>query len=121
MLPRTDKVQAVSAISREVEGVCAMLTAPSPDALERCEGILHGVVSSFSALQPELAPAGRDPAVRNAVLRLRRSLERARGLLDTAFHYHDQWRVRMAASLAGYTRDGCPAALPQAAHLSWRG
>jgi hypothetical protein len=114
-------VRAIAAILREVEGVCFLLTSPSPETLDRCERILESASLSFAGLQPDLASAGRDPAALSAVEQLRSALGRAGQLLESSFQYHEQWRRRLCASLAGYRPGGDPAALSHRGRVSLQG
>jgi hypothetical protein len=106
--------RAIAAISREMEGVCAMLTSPSPERLERCERILESAVSAFSGMRPDVSAL---PDVRE----LRSVVGRAARLLDSAFRYHDDWRRRLSVSLAGYQPGGSPAAMPQQRRMCLEG
>jgi hypothetical protein len=97
-----------------VEGVCALLTSPSPEILEGCERILENACSSFGALSPDRADL---PAIQ----RLQTAIRQAGHLLDSAFQYHDRWKRRLNASLAGYRPGGLPAPVSHQSRVSWEG
>lgn len=103
---------AIAAIAGEMEGVCQLLTSPSPATLERCAEIMESATSRLSGLRPELETHRGEAAALPAARQLQSAVRRATLLLESAFQYHEQWRLRVSASLAGYSPDGSPAAIP---------
>jgi hypothetical protein len=102
--PPSAGIQALTAVTLEVKEVCALLTSPTPDALERSERVLESAASSLAAWQPDRAGLA-------AVEQLQSTLRRASRLLEYAFQYHEHWRRRLHSSLAGYEPGGGPAAV----------
>jgi len=109
-----EDARAIAAISSEVERVCTLLKAPSPETLERCERILESAAASYAGLRPQRAD-------RPAVEHLRSALGLAGQLLESAFQYHEQWRRRLWSSLAGYQPGGDPAVVVHPNRVSLRG
>jgi hypothetical protein len=107
-------VQAIAAMSSAVERVCTLLTTPSPETLERCERVLESAATSYAGLRLERAD-------RPAVEELQSALALAGRLLESAFQYHEQWRRRLGASLAGYQPGGDPAAVVHPSRVTLKG
>lgn len=104
-----------------LDRVCAMLTAPSPEALDQCSVLLEDAGRQLTDWQPALRQsAGEVPALEEA-RRLRTSLLLAGRLLEGAFSFHNNWLRLRGAISGGYTGHGEPSPVNHGSRISLRG
>ena len=94
------------------------LVAATPEALDRCAGLLREAAEKVAACTRK--PDSNEEALDEA-RQLQTAIERARILLDAAFRFHFEWSRRLGVISGGYTPDGEPAAVDRGARLAWRG
>lgn len=99
-------LEQLRALAGEVDRICVVLTAPSPERLDACSSALESATARLAALQQDLATLAPDPAVLAAAWRLHAAIRRAGALLDGAAVYHARWRQIVSVRLAGYGADG---------------
>ena len=107
--------------SAEVERACALLLAPTPDALDGCSGILEAATHRLQALRPALHEAHGDPEVLAEAWSLQRNVRRAGVLLANASAYHARWSELLGVKTAGYRYGGQSAETPRTSRLCVRG
>jgi hypothetical protein len=107
--------------SEQVERACALLLAPSPDALDGCSGVFETAARQLTALRPALHGAGGDAETLVEAWRLQRNVRRAGALLANASAYHARWNHLLGVKTAGYRPGGEPAEAPRSGRLSLRG
>lgn len=114
-------VERLGAARSEVEQACGWLLSPSPDALDRCSGVLESAMSELSGSMSHLVLARGDPEALAEAWHLRRAVRRAGTLLQSASDYHTQWNRRLGGMSDGYQRGGEPAAVVPAGRISFLG
>jgi hypothetical protein len=107
--------------SDEVERACALLAAPTPDALDGCSGLLEAAAHGLAALGPALHGARGDPEMLVEAWRLQRNVRRAGVLLANASAYHTRWNELLGVKTAGYRPGGEAAETPRTGRLCLRG
>lgn len=107
--------------SEQVERACALLLAPTPDALDGCSGVFEAAAHQLRALRPALDGAGGDPEMLVEAWRLQRNVRRAGALLANAAAYHTRWTHLLGVKTAGYRPGGEAAETPRSGRLSLRG
>jgi len=113
--------EQLRASGEEVERACALLVAASPESVDGCAGALEAAVAGLAGLGAALAASRGDAASLEETWRLRRSVRKARALLEGASEYHERWRERIGARTAGYGSDGAPGEPPRAGRVFLRG
>lgn len=104
-------VEQLAASRAQLDTVCDLLRAPSPEIVEQCSRLLEAAGDQISASRPDLADAAGDPGALEEAWRLRRSFQRAAKLLDSAARFHENWLSIRGAMTGGYTNRGAPAAV----------
>lgn len=102
MSPATAQLEGVRG---EIEKFCASLLCPSPQVLNGCSPALARAAEELVALQFNLE-ACEAPELLDSANRLRREIERATRLLDSAHEYYDGWRRILNSRMGGYTAFG---------------
>ena len=97
-----------------LERVCALLIRPSPEVLDRCEGLLVSASVELAWRRPP-QPGERAGGRAGAEARLvRKALQDARRLLENAASFHARWQRIRASIVGGYRADGAPGQLQSA-------
>jgi len=114
--------EQLAAARKELERVCDLLLAPSPEALDQCASLLQSAVAQVTASKAAIAtPAPRQPGATAEGRRLHAAVRRARRLLEAANEYHQNWARRIGILSAGYDGRGEPAAVERGRRLIIRG
>jgi len=106
---------------QEIETVCKLLIAASPEAIGGCEGSLAAAVGAMHEAREiwkKTPPEGRE------VLELKDLLRRirmARKLLENGMEYREKWGRLLATMVGGYTAEGNPPPLCQTGQISVAG
>ncbi len=87
-------------LEAELEGACKLLESGGLDAMDASAAALEWVARVLTLRGDCLTQA--------EVARLRRSLQRARLLLDGAARFHTRWHNILAGMSGGYTAEGRP-------------
>ena len=103
-----------------LDEVCAMLTAPTPEALDQCSVLLEAAGRQLTDWQPRLRQNSGDAPAFEEALRLRTSLLRAGRLLEGASSFHDNWIRLRGAMSGGYTQRGEPSLVNHGSRISLR-
>jgi hypothetical protein len=104
-----------------LDRVCAMLTAPSPEALDQCSALLEVAGRQLTEWQPRLRQSSGDAPAFEEARRLRTSLLRAGRLLEGASSFHNNWMRLRGAISGGYTERGEPALVDHGSRIFLRG
>ncbi len=115
----TDRILRSEALSRscaDLDEVCALLGAPSPQALDTAAGILGRVVAEVARARGQ-----RDGAQGQEYRGIRRAARIARILLEKARAYHAGWNSRLGSLTEGYGPGGAAAAPMLRGRLSIEG
>ena len=107
---------ALAQASQQVEQACALLVEATPESLAASPAILAQAVSEIRELRRRTGPF-RGPEAD----RLRNAVRKARRLLDQVAMFHARWQMILAAMIAGYTAQGCPAQVPLGRRNTWEG
>lgn len=105
----------------EIDSVCGLLAAPSPDALDGCSAVLEAAARRLEALQPCLSGFAADAEALAEAWHLQRTVRRAGVLLANAAAYHRNWQDLLAVRTAGYGPDGRPGEPSRTGSLCMRG
>jgi hypothetical protein len=105
----------------EVTRACALLIAPTPEALRTCQGALERAVEALSELRSPPADFREDPAVPPQARALRIEVLRAGRLLQNLAKFYRGWERILGAMSAGYTSNGDPAPVSRMGRLCCRG
>ena len=99
-------VEQLAAARLELDRAGELLTAPSPDALDRCSSLLEDTGRRLAEWQPQLAAHVGDPDALAEAWRLRHSFRRTERLLQGAAEFHHNWIRLRGAMTGGYTASG---------------
>ena len=114
-------VEQLAAARLELDRAGDLLTAPSPDALDRCSSVLEATGRRLAEWQPRLAEQAGDPDALAEAWRLRRSFRRTERLLHNAGDFHGNW-VRLGGTMTGgYTSAGDAAPIMHGHRISIQG
>jgi hypothetical protein len=105
-MPAATVIEQLAAARGELDRAGALLTAPSPEALDRCCSVLEATGRQLSEWQPRLAEAVGNPDALAEAWRLRRSFRRTERLLQNAGDFHRNWIRFRGAMTGGYTASG---------------
>jgi uncharacterized membrane protein YccC len=114
-------VEQLAAARLEIDRAGGLLTAPSPEALDRCSAVLEAAGRQLTEWQPKLAAESGNPEALAEAWRLRRSFRRTERLLQSAGDFHQNWSHLRGAMTGGYTRSGDPAAVLHGHRISVHG
>lgn len=103
-----------------LDEVCAMLTAPTPEALDQCSVLLEAAGRQLTDWQPRLCRNSGDAPALEEARRLRTSLLRAGRLLEGAWSFHTNWIRLRGAMSGGYTERGEPSLVNHGSRISLR-
>jgi len=103
-----------------LDEVCAMLTAPTPEALDQCSVLLEAAGRQLTDWQPRLRQNSGDAPALEEARRLRTSLLRAGRLLEGASSFHNNWIRLRGAMSGGYTDRGEPSLVNHGSRISLR-
>ena len=104
----------------QLDCVCALLAAPSPEALDRCSALLEDACRRLADFEPRLRQNSGDPTALEEARRLRASALRAGRLLEGAGSFHNNWMRLRGAITGGYTGQGEPSQINHASRISLR-
>jgi len=102
-------VEGLSAARFQVERVCGLLVASSPEYLDGCPGLLERACSVIAEFRPWLCGVRSDPEALAEAYRLQFAVRHAARLLESAREYHAKWNRILGAMTGGYTPRGDPA------------
>ena len=105
----------------EVERACALMVTASPEAFDGCVSALEVAAGGLARLGPGLASGHGAAEALEEAWRLRRSVRKARALLEGASEYHARWNERIGVRTAGYGSDGAPGETPRPGRVLLRG
>jgi hypothetical protein len=109
--------EQLAATRAQLDAACDLLIAPTPQALDRCSMILEAAGREAAERASSLAEIrGNNDAIAEA-RRLRRSVQRARSLLENAARFHIGWLAIRGALTGGYTDRGEPAPVRHAGRI----
>jgi hypothetical protein len=104
----------------EVKRACDLLIAPSPAALDSCQGALERAVSELNGYRPMDGDV-RGAGARQEAYGLRSEVLRAAHLLQSLARFYSGWERILGAMTAGYTAGGEPAPVARMGRLNCRG
>ncbi len=84
------------------------LADPTAANVARCGSLLEEAAGHLRDLQRLLAEVGRDAALADSALALRREVRQVGVLLDSAASFNWGWTRRISTMAAGYTARGTP-------------
>ncbi len=120
-MPGASVVEQLAEARIELDRAGELLTAPSPEALNRCCSVLEATGRRLAEWQPRLAEqAGNADALAEA-WRLRRSFQRTERLLQNAGDFHNNWVRLRGAMTGGYTSAGAAAPVLHGPRISLHG
>lgn len=114
-------VEQLAAARLELDRAGEFLTAPSPEALDRCSSILEATGRQLTEWQPRLAEQAGNPEALAEAWRLRRSFRRTERLLQNAGDFHHNWIRLRGAMTGGYTASGEAAPVLHGHRISLQG
>jgi hypothetical protein len=120
-MPAATVTEQLAAARSELDRAGELLTAPSPEAVDRCASVLEATCRRLADWQPQLAEAAGDPDALAEAWRLRRSFRRTERLLQSAGEFHSNWMQVRGAITGGYTRSGESAPLLHGHRISLQG
>jgi hypothetical protein len=104
-------IEQLASTRMQLDAACALLLAPTPDAVDRCATLLESAGNRLTGFRDQMAGAQGDPAAIQEARKVRRSFERTSRLLESAAHFHQNWQAVRGALTGGYTNLGEPAPL----------
>jgi hypothetical protein len=120
-MARPAVVEQLAAVRRELDRAGALLTTPSPQALDSCSSVLESAGRQLLEWQPRLAEqAGNAEALAEA-WHLRRSFQRTERLLQNAGDFHRNWTLLRGTLTGGYTATGQAAPVDHGHRISLQG
>jgi len=114
-------VEGLAAARFQVERVCGLLVAASPEFLDGCPGPLERACSVIAEFRPWLSEVQGDPDALAEAYRLQFAVRHAARLLESAWQYHAKWNRILGAMTGGYTRRGDPAPVIRPARVCLTG
>jgi hypothetical protein len=102
-----------------LDQICKLLESPTPPILDRCALVMEQIISELEAAKTGIAQAGGGTAAE--ARHLRRTVHRARALLELAERYHFRWRAILAGMSGGYTGAGAPVSISPRVRVSIQG
>ena len=112
-MERPGATDGLAAAQAGLEKVCALLTAPTPEVLDRTAVILASVAAEIG--RGWRAQPGRD------LRGIRQAARRASILLEKASAYHAGWLACLGSRTGGYRAGGAAAAVVPQRRLSLEG
>jgi len=98
----------LQAARSEVDRVCGMLVWAAPDEWNRTTTVLESAVTELAEARRRAAEAPTDPDALVEAWKLRKSLRRAGGLLESAAQLQNGWQRTFGTLAGGYTSSGEP-------------
>ncbi|MCU1235905.1 MAG: hypothetical protein JWP63_3872 [Candidatus Solibacter sp.] len=120
-MPAAAVTEQLAAARSELDRAGDLLTAPSPEAMDRCSSVLEATGRQLAEWQPRIAEALGDPDALAEAWRLRRSFRRTERLLQNAGEFHSNWIQVRGAMTGGYTASGDAAPLLHGHRISLQG
>ena len=120
-MPVAVVVEQLAAARLALDRAGELLTAPSPEALDRCCSVLEETSRQLSEWQPRLAEHAGNPDALAEAWGLRRSFLRTERLLRNAGDFHANWTRLRGAMTGGYTAVGEAAPVLHGHRISLQG
>jgi hypothetical protein len=114
-------LERLAASRTAVEQVCHLLLTPSAEVLDRCSGILSGVVVNMSAGGEPVKSRQADPAILSELRELQLSVSLAGHLLEGAASFHAGWARILRSMVLEYTPRGDTGSLGGSSRLAVEG
>jgi hypothetical protein len=123
MMPHAEDGKTLAEVQAEVQRACDLLRSPTPAAVDRCSIALASAISRLVDWSKRFHGGDRvsNRLALEEARRLRASVHRAAGLLESAAAYHAGWRKALGSLCAGYTASGAPADAAPPGRLCMRG
>jgi len=119
-MPSAAIAEQLQTTRSHLDRVCAMLTTPTPEALDQCSAMLEAAGRQLTDWQSRLRPSSGDAPALEEARRLRASLLRAGRLLEGASSFHNNWMRLRGAMSGGYTERGEPSLVNHGSRISVR-
>jgi|SRR5271165_3527062 len=120
-MPDVSAAGKLVAARAEVMQACALLTAPTPEALNHCQTALERALSALTEFRSECQELSPGPGARSLACALRTEIGRAARLLQSLARFYHGWERILGTMSAGYTANGDPAPVARVGRLCCRG
>jgi len=105
----------------EIKRACDLLTAPTPEAMDRCQSALQSALFELVEFRSKIKEISGSESTRRLARGLRAEVLRAARLLQNLAGFYRGWERILGAMTAGYTASGEPAPVTRLGRLNCRG
>jgi hypothetical protein len=114
-------IEQLKSARQQLDFAGALLTKPSPEALDCCSSVLEAAGRQLAECQPTFVQQAGHAAALEEAWQLRRSFVRTARLLQGASDFHLNWLQLRGAMTGGYTETGESAPLMHGHRISIQG